>query len=330
MKKLVDDKKSRVMRDKKRLIIIIILLIMAPLIINIGLAVTDIINEKWGITLTAKGLSNESWLDFWKYYMSIAIAFLSVYLTWDTANKDRKRQDNKESSDLYLENVRKEENALVEITKYFNTGIIYKALNQLDGTTSSECKAVLQSARDKIDEAHVKFELLTDLCDDFERCKRCGFNPCTDKRIKKEIRDMFYDMENHYIDMLNAGNDYIINVDAEKRNLEMIFNQEQIIQSIKANISIQKQGEYSNEDILGKQQELLKAEEQLTKLNGEGLNKKHSDGIIQSAINEIDYITNKRPKFIRYCKAYIDLKREHARDLKNNGVINYVKESQDS
>lgn len=319
MKKLNDNKKFRVIADKKKLII---LLIAAPLAINIGLAVTDLVSDKWGIALTARGLSNESWLGFWQYYMSITIAFFGVYLTWDTTNKDRKRQNNKESSDLYLENVSKEENVLVEITQCFNTGVIYKALNQLGGETAHECKAVLQSARDKIDEAHIKFELLTDLCDDFERCKQCGSDPCIDKRIKREIRDMFYEMEKHYIDMLNAGNEYIMEVDAQKRNLQM--------RNIKMCISLQQQGNYSDHDILRKQEELLKAEEELKKLNEEKRNQKSLDEMIQPVSNEINHISEKRPKFIRYCKAYMDLKKEHARELKDCGAINYIKENQDS
>ncbi len=90
---------------KKGITIVIVLLIIAPLLINVGLGVTDIINDKLGIALTAKGLSNESWLDFWKYYISTSIAFLGVYLVWDTSNKDRRDRDNKESSDQYLNRV---------------------------------------------------------------------------------------------------------------------------------------------------------------------------------------------------------------------------------
>lgn len=66
--------------NKKILVIVIVLLIIAPLIINIGLMFTDFIYSKAGISLTAKGLSNVNWLEFWKDYISVAIAFLGIYL----------------------------------------------------------------------------------------------------------------------------------------------------------------------------------------------------------------------------------------------------------
>lgn len=39
---------------------------------------------------------------------------------------------------------------------------------------------------------------------------------------------------------------------------------------------------------------------------------------------EIDYIGKEmRPKFIRYCKVYIDMKKAHAMDLRTIGCIRY-------
>lgn len=38
---------------------------------NFGLFVTDIIYEKYGATLTASGLQNQDWLDFWGTYLSV-------------------------------------------------------------------------------------------------------------------------------------------------------------------------------------------------------------------------------------------------------------------
>lgn len=41
---------------------------------------------------------------------------------------------------------------------------------------------------------------------------------------------------------------------------------------------------------------------------------------------EIDYINKDAcPKFIRYCKIYIDMKKEHARELRKTGNIQYNK-----
>lgn len=41
---------------------------------------------------------------------------------------------------------------------------------------------------------------------------------------------------------------------------------------------------------------------------------------------EIDYISNiMRPKFNRYCKEYIGIKKKHAEELRMYGKISYVK-----
>lgn len=58
-----------------------------------------------------------------------------------------------------------------------------------------------------------------------------------------------------------------------------------------------------------------------SKLRLEEMNKAISE--IQK---EIDYINkDARPKFIRYCKIYIDMKKEHARELRKTGNIQYNK-----
>ncbi len=326
MKKLVKKRKFRMITGKKGITIVIVLLIIAPLLINVGLGVTDIINDKLGIALTAKGLSNESWLDFWKYYISTSIAFLGVYLVWDTSNKDRKDRDNKESSDQYLNRVSIEENTLVEVAQCFNTGIIYKALNQLDTTTIQECKSVLQSARDKIDEAHVKFELLTDIVDDYKKCSGCAQNPCLDMNIKKEVRGTFYDMEKHYINLLNIGDNYLNKVNVEKYNIENTMIQSQIVNSLKIQISYMQQiAGGSPWEYMQKQDELSNAEQRIKELNKTKINQEDMVKILQSADKEIKYLSDERARFIGYCKNYINLQKGHAREIKHIGFIKHVK-----
>ena len=274
---------------KKSLIFVIIMLIVAPALINGGLAATDVLYNKLGITLTAKGLDNENWLDFWKYYLSTAIAFFGVYLVWDTANKDRRSKDNKDDSIQYLNRVSQEEKTLVEVVQCFNTGIIYKALNQLGETTVQECKAVLQDTRDKVDEAHIKFEMLTDIVDDYERCGGCDYNPCADRKTKEKVSGIFYDMEKRYIHLLNMGDDYLNKVAAEKRNLEMEGIQKQIRDNVKKQIScLQKRG-CSYEELVQKQEELSNVERQIEELNKAKMSWEEMEKLIGSAEQEIDY-----------------------------------------
>lgn len=314
--------------NKKILVIVIVLLIIAPLIINIGLMFTDFIYSKAGIALTAKGLNNVNWLEFWKDYISVAIAFLGIYLVWDSSNKDRKVQAYKDLSEQYLRNVDEEKITLVEVSQCFNVGIICKALGYLDNASIQDCKIILQEARDRIDEVHVKFELLTDLSDDFERCNQCIHNPCVDKRIKSELRDMFYDMEKHYIDMLNIGDNCVNRIMKEQNNLKQIGIYTELITGLKQQISYMQKTVITSDEIRQVEQKLMEAEQKLESLNDSKLDQEVLEQMVESIQREVDYLAKTmRPKFNRYCKCYIDFRKKHASELRNDGTIKYVKEN---
>lgn len=325
MKKTSKKQQFRITTGRKRIILLIFILVAVPLFINEGLMITDIIYDKLGATLTAEGLSNANWLEFWEYYLSTAIAFLGIYLVWDTSNKDRKRQVNKDSSDQYLNRVSMEENTLVEVAQCFNTGILYKALNQLGETSIQESKAVLLSARDKMDEAHVKFELLTDIVDDFGRCSDCEHNPCYDKDIKGKISHTFYDMEKHYVNLLNLGDDYLNKRTMEKCNAERAAILSREMEIIKNQISyMQKQG-CPYEELMQKMEESSNMEKQINELNKTIISQEDLDKMVQTADKEIKYLSEKRAKLIGYCKSYINLQKGHAREISDNGIIKYMK-----
>ena len=110
-------KKLKSFQQKYWLFLVIILLIVAPIFINIGLIVTDYYYQKTGNVLTAVGLTNENWLEFWKDYISIAIAFFGIYLVWDSSNKDRKKQYNRELAEQYLHTVSQEEKQILFCTQ---------------------------------------------------------------------------------------------------------------------------------------------------------------------------------------------------------------------
>ena len=316
------------MRSNRILIIVIVFLLIAPFVINVGLMFTDFVYSKMRFTLTAEGLNNVHWLEFWKDYISVAIAFLGIYLVWDSSNKDRKVQSYKALSEQYLRNVSEEEKALVEISLCFNVGIIHKALGHLDNTLVQDSKLILQEARDKIDEGHVKFELFTDLSDDFERCKNCMYNPCKDKRIKKELRDIFYDMEKHYIDMLNAGEDCINKIICEQNNIKQIGIYTELINGLKQQISYMQEAGFTPDKIGQVHQELMEVKKSLESLKGAKLNQEILEQMIEPIHKEIEYVSKSmRPRFNRYCKCYIDFRKKHAAELRNNGKIKYVKEN---
>ena len=173
----------------KSLIYIVIAFAVAPVAINLGLVFTDIIYEKTGNTLTAKGLNNAEWLDFWKQYLAIAISFVGLCVAYVSSNTDRKHKLQEEQAQQYLEGVRQEENVLVDVTQGFNTSIVYKALlQQAKSANIYDGRMVLTNARANMDQMHIKFEILTELCDDFKKCENCRYLPCVDRKVMIELR----------------------------------------------------------------------------------------------------------------------------------------------
>ena len=113
----------------KSLIYIVIAFAVAPVAINLGLVFTDIIYEKTGNTLTAKGLNNAEWLAFGNSIW--LLQFLLLDYAWHMFfqhGQKHKRQE--EQAQQYLDGVRQEENVLVDVTQGFNISIVYKALLQ--------------------------------------------------------------------------------------------------------------------------------------------------------------------------------------------------------
>ena len=174
----------------KSLIYIVIAFAVAPVAINLGLVFTDVIYEKTGNTLTAKGLNNAEWLGFWKQYLAIAISFVGLCVAYVSSNTDRKHKLQEEQAQQYLEGVRQEENVLVDVTQGFNTSIVYKALLQQSKSANIyDGRMVLTNARANMDQMHIKFEILSELCDDFKKCENCRYLPCIDRKVMIELRD---------------------------------------------------------------------------------------------------------------------------------------------
>lgn len=215
-------KKEKTASKRKILALVVIAFAVAPLLINVGLVITDFIYDKTGATLTAYGLNNVEWLDFWKQYLAISISFLGVYLVYISSSKDREMQLREKDAQHYLEKVRREEEVLVDVVQSFNIGVVYDALLQQARSNIYEGRKVLADSRVNMDLVHIKFELLTDLCDDFKKCEKCSYSPCVDKTIMLELRDLFYDMEKHYFDMLDACDNFLERLNQEQQILNSL------------------------------------------------------------------------------------------------------------
>ena len=73
-----------------------------------------------------------------------------------------------QNAQQYLEEVRREEEVLVDVVQSFNIGVVYDALLQQASSNIYEGRKVLADSRVNMDFVHIKFELLTELCDDFK------------------------------------------------------------------------------------------------------------------------------------------------------------------
>ncbi len=312
--------------SKSRILIyVIIAFTIAPLLINVGLIITDVIYENTGLTLTAYGLNNADWLDFWKQYLTISISFLGIYLVYISASKDRENQLHEKNAQQYLEEVRREENILVEVVQSIDTGIVYDALLQQAKFNIYEGRKILADSRANMNQVHIKFELLTDLCDDFKKCEACSFSPCADKSIMVELRDLFYDMEKHYFDMLESGERFLERLNQEKGRIESLNIENSLYSNTNSLTNLYRNGGLAKEAATSKE-ELECIRERIKNLEKSKLETDEMNRFIAMIHKEKDYIEKEmRPKFIRYCKVYVDIKKTHAMDLRTLGYIRYNK-----
>ncbi len=318
-------KKKETISKRKILVIVVIAFAVAPLLINVGLVFTDFIYDKTGFTLTAYGLNNVEWLDFWKQYLAIVISFLGIYLVYISSSKDREMQLREKNAQQYLDEVRREEDVLVEVVQSFNIGVVYDAILQQAKSNIYEGRKLLSDSKANIDHVHIKFELLTELCDDFKKCDKCSFSPCVDKNIMLELRDLFYDMEKRYFDMLNEGENFLERLNHEQQilnslNLEnnLKINTEQLADLYK------RRGLVEEADASKTELECIK--ERIKNLEDSKLESDEMNRFVVTIQKEKEYIEKEaRPKFIRYCKVYIDIKKVHAKELRTTGYIRYNK-----
>lgn len=314
---------------------IAIVFTIMPLLLNVGLYLTDLIYNKYGLTLTAKGLTNQEWLDFWGKYLSVVIAFLGICVAWKTAHDDRKKEKNEKLMQEYKESLKEEKAVIIEVCQSFDTDIIYKAILEWNGSDTRECKRMLQNARDKVLNGHMKFELITDIADSFQKCQHCKFNPCYDKENMIAIRDLFYEMETLYLKMIVDCVTYIDKLEKQRINKEQIHRNEEMIQKNREIVSLlQQKGMYIQEenstfyidDIKKAEADIERLNFEIEELKKEEIDDEESRESIISITESINSISqNMKPKLISYCKSYIELKNRHKRELLQDGKIQYIK-----
>lgn len=182
-----------------------------------------------------------------------------------------------------------------------------------------------ENARANMDQMHIKFEILTELCEDFKKCENCRYLPCIDRKVMIELRDLFYDIEKHYFNMLDIGERFLECLDKEQERIKLLETETKIQNNTEELIELYK-NQGLTDNVYLSQQDLQSIKKQIKNLEKSKLRLEEMNKAISEIQKEIDYIDkDARPKFIRYCKIYIDMKKEHARELRKTGNIQYNK-----
>lgn len=140
-----------------------------------------------------------------------------------------------------------------------------------------------------------------------------------------DLRDMFYDMEKHYFDMLEIGENFLEYLNQEQGYIETLNIEKQIQSNTEELIKLYKiQGTFEKENDL--KIELEKIKENINNLEKFKSESEEMDRFIAKIKKEINYINEEaRPRFTKYCKAYIDMKKIHASELRTTGQIKHDK-----
>lgn len=244
----------------RKILIMLVVFILIPFIINGGLILSDFIYRHTGCSLTAYGLSNSDWFNFWQNYCNIFVVFIGVYLVWNSSNEDRKSEKQREIQNLKMNELQKEEAVMVEIVESLEIGVAYNSVCKWIANKYSITEAMyyLNEAENRINVAHIKFELLTDISMNYESGECAESNKCINIEQLKAHRDLYYKLENEYIDLIKSAQSFIIN----------------------------------NEGTL----------------NIEGT--KDFKNIVDKIEMQADIVNTDRAVFIRYCKCYVDHKRQ--------------------
>ena len=302
--------------------------IVLPLLLNIGIYITDVIYNVFGWTLTASGLDNQDWLGFWGTYLSVVIAFIGICLVWKSSAEDRKMNKNEKLAQEYDEDLKEEKNILIEVCQSFNTDTIYKAINELNNMNMVGCRRILQNSRERILNVQVKFELLSDIADDFQKCKGCNFNPCYDRENMIAIRDLYYKTEKEYLEMLNDCVICVDKLEQQQRNEKIMQNEEELISLLQQRIGLAKNMSTSTsvEDIKRMEEEIIQRRYNLEMLKGQRVENEEIKKLVNSAAETINLISQEmKPQLISYCKSYMGWKSRHKRELLLEGQIQYIK-----
>ena len=125
--------------------------------------------------------------------------------------------------------------------------------------------------------------------------------------------------------MLDIGESFLECLDKEQERIKLLETETKIQNNTEELIELYK-NQGLTDNVYLSQQDLQSIKKQIKNLEKSKLRLEEMNKAISEIQKEIDYINkDARPKFIRYCKIYIDMKKEHARELRKTGNIQHNK-----
>ena len=221
----MNNNKNKTQLDKN-IICVIIIVFCLPIILAIGLAITDYCFLKFGWTLSPSGLGNREWLQFFQNYLIGITAIFSALLVWRASKDEIKSQRRLEQNRHIIADIDKERQVLVGVCKAFDTAVIYHAFNVKSELEVAEGIEIIQHGRDKALTSQIEFEMLTLLPRIAENGSDSLYHLIADSLVKT-----YYDTLKLYHEVLNNG-DSMIQLIKRKNYIN------QVVINIKSQITI--------------------------------------------------------------------------------------------
>ena len=151
-----------------------------------------------------------------------------------------------------------------------------------------ECRRILQNSRERILNVQVKFELLSDIADGFQKCEGCDFKPCYDRENMIAIRDLYYKMENIYLEMLHDCGIYVDKMEQQQRNEKTMQNAKELISLLQQRICLKKDMETQSsvEDIKSMEEEISQLKYKIEMLEKERLKDEEVKELTDSVVKK--------------------------------------------
>ena len=323
-------KNMKRMKYKLFIVLICMTLIGIPAIVNILMCLTDVLYIYRGWTLSPVGVGNKEWIAFWGNYLVGITALGSALLVWIASKKERKRQNNIEIEHIYTDDLKREQQTLVNICRSIDTSVAYNlfVLNEINDLR--EQKQLVQRTRNDVLNGQSELELQTNIAVSLENCTD---KECLYYKIVIQTRDIYYIIEKNYLEMLKECDWYLIKRGTMSRLYENLnginstINQQEL--KLKQNQSLMNKIDPNNPNHLILESEIFallsdikKAKSKVRDINVELEKLQNESKACEERIIDLnDKIKMDKPKLINYAKNYIDYKRRKTGEIIETGVI---------